>query len=222
MKSTLILCFLFTSHVFMAQEFLTPADLFSKKKVSYITLQDGTELVGFIDDIDRKKGLIEEVTLEMDGVKKKRKLKPEEIKHMYLVPSGFDKFGDFMEKMEDATRWNEDKSAHAQHIKDGYVFFETTAVMVKKKKMNLLLQLLNPGFAEKIKVYYDPYAAETMSFGVGGINVVGGDAKSYYFKKGNAVAYRMFKKNYDKEFANLYGDCASLKSTFKDDIRWSK
>ncbi len=203
------------------QEFLSPSDLFSKKKESFITLTDGTELVGYVEDIDRKKGLIEEITIELKDTKQERELKPEQVKHMYLVPSGFDKLANANDFLNDATRWNEDKSVHAQHIKDGYVFFETTEVMLKNKKMTLLLQLLNPGFANKIKVFYDPYAAETASVGFGGIKVAGGDAKSYYFKKGTETAFRMFKKNYEEEFSALYGDCPSLSKEFSKKMGWS-
>jgi len=203
-----------------AQDFLDGAFTFSSKKESYITLADGKELTGFIDDIDRKKGLIEEITI-IDLNKKKIKLKPEEVKHMYIVPSGFDKLSSGMNNMYDAKKWNEDKSAHAEHIKAGYVFFETTEVMVKKKKLTLLLQLLNPGFANKIKVFFDPYAGETASFGFGGIKLAGGDAKSYYFKKGDNVAYKMEKKNYDDELENLYGDCPSFKKEFEKKMGWS-
>ncbi len=60
--------------------------------------------------------------------------------------------------------------------------------MVKKKKLTLLLQLLNPGFPNKIKVLFDPYAGETASFGFGSIKLAGGGAKTYYFKKGENVA----------------------------------
>jgi hypothetical protein len=205
-----------------AQDFLTPADVFSKKKESYITLMDGTELVGYVEDIDRKKGLIEEITIELKDTKKDRKLKPEQVKHMYLVPSGFDQFSKAYDKAYDVTKWEKDESAHAKYIKDGYVFFEQTEVMIKKDKKTLLLQLLNPGFASKIKVYYDPYAGETASVGIGGFTVAGGDAKSYYFKKGSEVAFRMHKKNYDEEWEHLYGDCKSINKEFKDKMGWSK
>jgi hypothetical protein len=222
MKHVLTLALSILSLGLFAQDFLTPADAFSKKKESYITLTDGTELVGFVEDIDRKKGLIEEITIELKDTKKERKLKPEQVKHMYLVPSGFDQFAKAYDMLDDATKWNKDQSAHAKHIKEGYVFFETTEVMIKKDKKTLLLQLLNPGFASKIKVYYDPYAGETASFGVGGITVAGGDAKSYYFKKGTEVAFRMHKKNYDEEWEHLYGDCKSMQTEFKGKMMWSK
>jgi hypothetical protein len=213
--------FLLLAQCLIAQNFLDPADLFSKKKESYITLNDGTELVGFVDDIDRKKGLIEEITIEIKDTKKERKLKPEQIKYMYLVPSGFDKFARGYDTMLDATKWNDDHSVHAKHIKDGYVFFESIDVMIKKNKQQLLLQLLNPGFASKIRVYYDPFASETMSFSVGGITVAGGDDKSYYLKKGDNTAFRLYKKNYKEEWKNLYGDCPALENEFKNKQGWS-
>ena len=54
------------------QEFLQPSDAFSHKEITYINLADGTELQGTIDDIDRKKGLIEEIVIK-DGNGKKIK-----------------------------------------------------------------------------------------------------------------------------------------------------
>ncbi len=220
-NSFLFILFLSVTNILVAQDFLDGAFTFSSKKESYITLQDGKELIGFIDDIDRKKGLIEEITI-IDAEKKKIKLKPEEVKHMYIAPSGFDKLARADRLLSNATKWDDDKSAHASHIKEGYVYFETVNVMIKKKQMTLLLQLLNPGFARNIKVYFDPLAGETASIGFGGITVAGGDAKSYYFKKGDNVAFRMHKKNYDEEFENLYGDCPELKKTFIKDMGWSR
>jgi hypothetical protein len=205
----------------MGQDFLDGASTFSSKKESYITLNDGKEIVGFIDDIDRKKGLIEEITIK-DMDQKKIKLKPEDVKHMYIAPSGFDKLSRANAKTYNATKWDDDKSAHATYIKDGYVFFETTQVMIKKKEMTLLLQLLNPGFANKIKVYFDPFAGETSGLSFGGIKVTGGDAKSYYFKKGADAAFKMQKKNYDEEWEHLYGDCPDLKKQFEKKMGWSE
>ena len=49
-----------------AQELLSPSFTFSHKKTAYLTLIDGTELNGNIKDIDREKGLIEEIKI-IDG-----------------------------------------------------------------------------------------------------------------------------------------------------------
>ena len=217
---TLVFSILFSSGVF-GQKFLEGNFLFSGKKESYITLTDGKEIVGFIDDIDRKKGLIEEITIKEKSTKKKLKLKPEEIKHMYICPSGYDKMNAELSKIYDVPKWTSESTLNEGYIKEGYSYFESTEVMIKKKKMTLLLQLLNPGFSKGMKVFFDPYASETTSLAVGGFRLVGGDAKSYYFKKGDDVAFRLYKKNYDDEWKNLYGNCPKLMSAFKDKMGWS-
>ena len=219
-KALILFLAILVSWSLESQNFLDGSFTFSNKKLSYITLKDGKEISGFIDDIDRKKGLIEEIVIK-DQDKKKIVLKPDDVKYMYIAPSGFDKFRELDKKMNDATEWTEDQSMHNEFVKKGYVFFENAEVVIKKKKLTLLLQLLNPGFAKKIKVYFDPYASETMAVGIGGITVAGGDAKSYYFKKGDAAAFKMQKKNYEEEFDNLYGDCPDLKKEFGKKIGWS-
>lgn len=214
MKTVVFLFFCFTFFDVRAQDFLDGNFTFSESKESYFTLNDGIEVVGKIDKIKRKKGLIEEITIR-DTNDKKIVFKPEMIHHMYIAPSKWDKFGSGMNKMYDMKEWEKDKTINQEHIKEGYALFETSEVMIKDDKMSLLLQLLNPGFAEKIRVYFDPRASETASVGIGGFTVAGGDAKSYYVKKGKEVAFKLEKKNYEKNQELLYGDCKDLKSKFK-------
>jgi len=216
MRLTLLSLFLFAALSISAQDFASPSFSFSHKKTSYLTMNDGTVLEGTIKDLDYKKGLIEEVKISVDG--KKMKLEPTDIKFMYLPPSGFDKFSNAIDKMYDAQRWDEDLDANK--LKEGYVYFETVEVMVKKKKRTLLMQLLNPSTATGIRVYHDPYAKETMSAGVAGIKVAGGLAKSYYVKSGDAVAYRLFKKTYNDQYKELYGGCDAVMNA-EDAMKWS-
>lgn len=134
-----------------AQKLLPAYSRFSKKKVSLIVLTDGTEIEGYIKDIDCKKGLIEKIKIK-DLVGKKHKLKPAEISHMYLYPFGFSKFAASYSFLQDATKW--DNKTYSQGLfGDGYVLFEQSEVYLKKnkgKKKTLLLQLLNPSFSSKI------------------------------------------------------------------------
>ena len=53
-----------TANVAMAQKFLQGAFTFSKKKTSYITLNNGETVEGILWDLDRKKGNIEEITIK--------------------------------------------------------------------------------------------------------------------------------------------------------------
>jgi len=207
--------------VLQAQKFQPGTFSFSGKKNAYVTLQDGTQLQGNIKDLDRKKGLIEEVVLEnVDGSNKKRKLKPAEIKHMYLPPSGWDKLGKSLDFLSDATQWD-NVDLDKDIIGKGYVFFEQAPIRIGKKTRNLLVQLVNPSFSGKLKVYFDPLAKETTSLGIGGITMVGGDEKSYYVRKGNAAAYRLKKADYNEEFKPLFEDCADLFSKYGKDPKWA-
>ncbi len=214
-----LICFLLIAFQTNAQQLLNPFDVISKKKTTYITLLDGTEVEGPIKSFDRKKGLIEELKIEVDG--KKITYKTEEIKHMYLPQSNWDKLGKATEFMNDPRQWNSEY-VEQEKMRDGYGFFEQSEVLVKKKKMTLQMQLLNPGFAQRIKIYHDPFAKETMSMGVGGMTLAGGDEKSYYISKDGQTAFRLYKKNYKEEFEKLFADCPAVLEKYGEKMKWSE
>ena len=214
---TLLVGLLATQMIF-AQVFNPPAEGFSRQKTAYVTLEDGKEVAGTIDKLKRKKGLITNIILEAeDGTA--LDYTPEQVKFMYLPQSGLDKLGKGMDFLNDATKWNRD-DLDAYKIKDGYAYFEKAEVMVKKKKIALMMQLLNPSFSGKIRVYHNPYATETTQLTVGGIGVAGGDDKSYYVKKGDGVAFKLEKKNFGDEFGKLFADCASVKKDYGINPKW--
>ena len=200
------------------QQLLSPSYTFSRNKTSYITLTDGSEINGTIKDIDRKKGLIKFIKIK-DGAGKKHKLKPEDVKFMYLPPSGLDKYSKATGLLFDAQKWNDEK-LNQDLLNQGHIYFELADVKIKKKNRQLLMQLLNPSFSKVIKIYHDPFAKQTASLEVGGVNVVGGDAKSYYIAKGNKPAFRLKKKNYKKEFVPLWGSCQNIIEEFNNQ-KWS-
>jgi hypothetical protein len=203
-----------------AQSFLAPFEGFSTKKTTYITMQDGSEQEGQLKNLKRKKGLITEIFLKTDGQKKPLRILADDIKNMYVPASGLAKLNNSLEKSFDATEWKSD-GIEQERMKDGYAYFEFSEVLYKKETRKLLLQLLNPGFSTGIRVYHDPFAGETMSAGVGGIRVAGGDEKSYYVKKGDQKAYRLKKKEYNEEFTRLFKDCMEVIKSVEGDPRWS-
>jgi len=214
-------CLCIFSFALSAQQyFANPVQDFSRKKSSYITLNDGTEIEGTIKKLNRKKGLFEEITLEIDG--EKTKIDAADIKHMYLPQSGLDKLGSALESAYDATQWDQ-SDLNAEHLKEGYAYFESAMVNYKKdKKDQFILQLLNPAFANKVRIYHDPWANETMSTSFGGIKLAGGIAKSYYLKKGDDVAYKMHKKNYEDRSEDIFGECGDYLKSIKKDLKWNK
>lgn len=211
--------FLFAVNAITAQKFLEPSFTYSGKKISYLTMDDGTEHEVYVKKIKREKGLIEELKVEGPNGEKV-KIKPEEIKFMYLPQSGWDAFTQDMDFLTDAQKWDNDNVDQGK-IADGYVYFEKAEVQLKKGKETLMMQLLNPSFSSKVKVYHDPYAKETAAVGFGGITVAGGDAKSYYVSANGKAAFKLEKKNYDDEFSKIFGKCKAIQQKFEK-IKWSE
>ncbi|WP_010523061.1 hypothetical protein [Aquimarina agarivorans] len=81
-----------------------------------------------------------------------------------------------------------------------------------------MVQLLNPGFSKHVKVYHDPYAKETMSIGVGSLKLAGGIAKSYYIAKDDKPAFRLKKKDYDKQFIPLWTSCKKVIENYTNPV----
>lgn len=213
-----IIAVVFVSNI-AAQQLVSPSFSFSHKKTSHITLTDGTEIQGILKDIDRKDGLIKFVKIN-DNSGTKHKLKAESIKFMYLPPSGLDNLNKKLDFLTDAQKWNDEK-LDQDLLNQGYAYFENTQVKIKKKEFTLLMQLLNPGFSKKVKVYHDPLAKKTASVGVGGLTVAGGLAKSYYLKTDEGPASIYEKKDYKKEFNTLWNKCNKVVSKYTD-IKWSE
>ena len=202
-----------------AQRFMTPLMGFSKDEISYL-YKGEEEIKCNLKGLKFNKGLIEEIKIVgMDG--KKVKIKPEEITHMYLPPNGLGKLSSSLSFLTDASKWD-NKELRQDIIAKGYIFHETSKARIKKKTATVMLQLLNPSFSSKLKVYYDPYAKKTMSAGVGPVKVAGGLAKSYYIKKStDDAAYLVEKKLYKTQFSIIFKDCSELVDKYKDNVRWS-
>ena len=95
MKSSLLLSLVTIALILPAgvnaQDLLVGYDMFSRKKTAYVTLSDGSTMEGTITKVKRKKGLFEFIAIE-DANGKKHELDPADIDHMYLPPSGLNKF----------------------------------------------------------------------------------------------------------------------------------
>lgn len=203
------------------QSFIPSAGLYSGKKIAYITLEDGTKVEGTIDDIDRKKGLVEEITIKPTGSKKKKKYKAEAVKSMYLPISGLENLGNRIEQVTNISKFSS-MGVNMELINKGYAYLETTVAKVKRKNRPLLLQLLNPAFSSKIKVYNDPTAGTTSGHNIGGLQLTGGDAKSYYVQVGDEIAEQLKSKKYKSKYAKLFEGCPGLVAKIKVKPKWAE
>ena len=203
-----LLCTMYTVTAF-CQELLPPLERFSTKKQGYLIKNDDTRIDFVLDDLDRKKGLIVKVEgKSTDG--KKFTLKAEDIKVLAIPPSGWSKFA----ALDDATRSVAKTSrTKTNELNRELVYFYQEKL--EDRKITALMQLLNPDFSEKIRIYHDPFAMETMGFAVAGIQLTGGIDKSYYLRV-DGKTRRFFKKDYDDDFKTLFGSCEALKTKYKD------
>lgn len=222
-KHLLTMLFLVMGFSIIAQTFSPPFQGFSRKKPTFITLKDGTEVSVYIKSLKFKKGLIDELKVSpLDGGKKV-KINPEEITHMYIPPSGLAKYYQKLDAATDLTKL-QDNELSSEHLDDGYLYMESSEVQVKKKKVQYcMLQVMNPTFSKKVKVYNDPLSNETASVGIGGMKLAGGLAKSYYIKlEGEKIAKRVKKKEYKKDMEEVFTGCPAVIKKYDANPSWSE
>ena len=209
-KAFFSLFFAFTLQQSFAQTFLPAIDRFSSKKEGYLVTAKGDTTKFLLDDLDRKKGLIVNVTgKDMNG--KKFEYKAEDIQFLALAPADFSKLSAYSEGSGSILRASK---TDFKSINRDLVFFYQE--YLEDKKRTVLVQLLNPGFDNTLRVYNDPYAMETSGVAVAGVQMTGGMDKSYYVNyKGKT--FRMYKKDYDKKFKEFFGDCPELKAKYKNE-----
>lgn len=100
-----------------------------------------------------------------------------------------------------------------------WIVFET-AMTPRKTDTYRILQLLNPGFDSKIKVFAEPNA-KTGAINIGGLQVTGGEDRIYLFVKGGEKAFKVKKGSYSEDYRELYSDCPEMLSAFEGSkIKW--
>jgi hypothetical protein len=232
MKTRILLLLLFSTFLSFSQEketmTLDGKDLFDKvynsysgKKLSYVTLKDGTKIVGHKKDVDRKKGQIYYIKIKDKDSGKKVKLKSDKIKEMYLHPGGLQKAFKTLNHIYDVRQW-ERSDLDNDVLNQGYIYFKNQMVSLKnkKKEKEYLMQLVNAPFSKFIEVYGDPFAKQTTKLGFAGFNLAGGLAKSYYVKKEGKIFW-LRKKNLEDYYTTLFGDSKEFKEKYPvDKIKW--
>lgn len=103
-----------------------------------------------------------------------------------------------------------------------WVIFDQALLPTKEKYA--LMQLLNPDFDSKIKVYLNPNANETATLTVNGMMVSGGEDTSYLVvtEGDQSELYKKFK--YNKEaLTRLYKDCEAFAAEYAGEkFKWSE
>lgn len=205
----LIIVLFFTSSTLSAQNFLEPVFIFSSKRNAIFSLRNGDTIKGRLIFSKMKKGLFDTMTAkDKEGVK--HKLKASEISNMYLPVGRLNDFVTKYSKYDNVSNWDDDSILNQEYITDGYAYYEQVEIIINKEKRFLLMQLLNPAYCKKIKVYHNPNSGETAGLAFDGLTVAGGHTKSDYVKKENNLAFKLKKKSFNETFLNLFSDCESF------------
>jgi hypothetical protein len=202
-----------------SQKLFNPVYSFSKEKTAYITLNDGTQVQGTIQNVERKKGLILSFSgVDMEG--NAFEYRAGDVKNMYALSSGTNNQGRLYDFISDATKWD-NSDYNKELFADGYVYFEQAEVEMGRKTRMILMQLLNPSFSSKIKVYMDPFVSETTSVSNAELKRSGDSNISYFVKDGSRPAFQLNKASYPDNFIALFGECQSM-VPLKDNAKWTQ
>jgi hypothetical protein len=139
-----------------------------------------------------------------DGVK--HKFKADEVAE---VNARLTKFAKVATIVDNATKSIESAvtTDYAGIVAANLVHFNSV-VYNKKKNKKALLQLINYGFDQKLKVYPDPNS-ESGTTSINDTPVTGGQIKAYFIVKGDNT-FKVDKKSYKKLYSEIFGDCSKM------------
>lgn len=208
---------LLTIETLFAQGFIAPVEDLTSAQCQ-VTLHNGEAFSGKI-----RMAMIVNGTLRSINVKKengeKGKYKAEQIKMLRVKMTGLAKIDAFVNSTSSI---KEMQNTNLEEVIDReYVIYEQ-ALLPKKKDKFALLQLLNPGFDERIKVYHDPAAKETKGIGVAGVKLTGGEDKSYLIVKDGDKSMKIKKGSFKKVYPELFGDCEKMTDFGNDKIKFGE
>jgi len=204
MKNVIVLTVVFClfSLATQAQYFLAPVNNIPYGKECKVVTKAGEKMEGKITGVLYIKNMLRSFTIK-DEAGEKHKFKADQVNTVEMKIGKLAKIDAVMSSGNTAS--DAKQAAFGELMNRDWMTLEQ-ALLPKKKNKYRLLQLLNPGFDSQIKVYQDPNAKKTMGVGVGGVNLIGGEAKSYLIVKNGEKAILVKKKKYKKQFAQLFGD----------------
>lgn len=193
----------------------------SDKKVSTIILKDNNEHQGYAKSWVKQKGQILSITIEDADTGKTVKFDAKDIAEMYLYATETEKSMKAAKFISNMRNYSTKK--YGKSVSDDAILFENQTVSLKNKKESktFLMQVINPEFNEKISVYHDPFAKETISHGFAGAPAFGGGViKSYYVKKSDKVLW-LHKDDFENQYEFLFGDHPEFMKKYpKKSVEW--
>lgn len=202
-----------------AQYFIPPMDNseIGMAKTAYVVTNAGDTLRGTVGMATMINGQLRSFTFKKENGGKE-KFKAEDLKLLAVQPHKLSNIASAMSvpSLQQAAKINFDEVINRE-----WVYFEQA--LLPRKDKYALMQLLNPGFDAKIKVYQNPNANQSGTMSSGGINLIGGEDNSYLvvYDGNKSVIYK--KSRYNKEaLRSLYKDCNVFKENYDGErFRWN-
>ena len=206
-----LLSILFFSIEMYSQAFLPAYQPTIGKKEGYVILKDSTKIEGTFSLINHTKN-IKSCTIK-DNNGKKHKLKAAQIEKIYILVTGLDKLNALSEVTMGIKELLELDITEV--LQPEYYVWENTRTNIKGKMK--VLQLINPSFDNKLKVFRDPTAIQHESS-----EFSGSQELSYFvIRNGRNTAHKIKKPAYKSQFEQLFADCPELIEAFaKKKLRW--
>jgi hypothetical protein len=161
-----------------------------------IVLNDGSQISGTVSHLYLLKGRLIDVTLKtVDDAK--RKFKPTEIMSLKVNLA-----------KPTMISLNDDSGKPLTKVVNTHYVFQHPFMSKKGVKPDMM-QILNPTFDKKIKIFADPTAGEARSISIKGVPLSTSTVTAYIVIKGDKVIY-LDQTSYDNNYKALFGDCPKM------------
>jgi hypothetical protein len=183
-------------------------------------LKTGEKAEGILKGLSVTTGYISGVTIKQEDGKKDR-FKTSQLESLQVKSSGFTDMASV--PAGTVTRNNMSISTPGNVAEAEYIVFET--VNTGKLSGVLLLQLLNPGFCSRIRVYaYETDSGNTVTIRdekKGTVSYTGRAAITYLFVKPGEKPVKIEKSNFRNRLKEIFSDCPAIMSKINNEkIKW--
>lgn len=202
LKSSLFISLLIFLSLSLCAQFITPLSTISGP--AEVTTLDGKVISGKVKSASfGTNGMMSFTLKDEDG--NKTKYKAANVQQLKLKVDGLAKLEITAEQSSNISKLA--NSNFKEVVEREFIYWQRVKQVGKDKY--LLLQLLNPGFDNKLKVYDLPNA-KSGETSIGGI-AIGGDKATAYLVVKNGESLKITKKKYKKQdFKLLFSDCPKI------------
>ena len=186
----------------MAQGFTEPFTDFFSERQCYVITNSGERIVGWLRSATESRGFITRLSLK-DVDDRVHKFKAEDLQSFSVKPDFVSKLSAVAESSNSIREILD--TNHEDILERGWIHYDTQNMPRRKRKM-ALLQLMNPTFDEHIKVYYHLNGSKSMPVSLGGINLTGGEERTFWVVKGDSKPIIVRKASFKKYYNLLFAD----------------